>query len=79
MTGVRPVRARGSHEVDSIIGSPSARNTYRVRITRSPVPMPSRAAISGGASSCSLRDSQVPRASSSACSWRNGFEPVTGR
>ncbi|MDH6225179.1 hypothetical protein M2169_002149 [Streptomyces sp. MJP52] len=50
-----------------------------MRITRSPGSMRRRSAIAGSASVCSLRDSQVPRAFSSACSWRNGLAPPAGR
>ncbi len=79
MTGVLPVTASGSQEVATIMGSPPSRYTYRVRITRSPGSMPSRSATSALAGSCSLRDSQVPRAPSAACSCRKELAPDAGR
>lgn len=79
ITGVRPVTARGSQDVESIMTSPASRNTYFVHITRSPGLTESRSAIAPLASACSLRDSQVPRTVRSACSCRNGVAPLSGR
>ena len=75
MTGVPLVSSSGSQLTESMTGSPSAVNVYRVRIAGSPGPASSRAATAGVIWARSLEHSHDPARPAAPISARNGEPP----